>query len=152
MKCLLIETKDKRKFFTQEKNFIQLIEFSKTFDASLSVVDLKEGKLLEIEELASAICDPNYTNNSLYKVLENKSVVDTKNRVETMKIAETIKKYIFQQFEKRNPVSLTELKKKFKKYELSDSALCKHIRKSKIELEKQGYKFVKTNTGEYKPS
>ena len=152
MKCLLIETKDKRKFFTQEKNFTQLIEFSKTFDASLSIVDLEEGKLLDIEELATAICDPNYKSESSYKNLKNEAKVETKNRLEMLKIAETIKRYIYQQFEKRNSVSLRELKKKFKKYELSDSALCNHIRKSKLEFEKQGYKFIKVNTGEYKPS
>lgn len=52
MNCLLIETKDKRKFFTHEKNFIQLIEFSKAFNAEISIVKLEEGSVLELEELA----------------------------------------------------------------------------------------------------
>ena len=60
MKCLLIQTKDKRKFFTHEKNFVQLIEFSKTFGAEISMVKLEEGPILELKELAPAICDPSY--------------------------------------------------------------------------------------------
>ena len=60
MKCLLLETKDKRKFFTHEKNFLQLIEFSRTFNAEISVVKMEQTELLDLKDLAPAICDAHY--------------------------------------------------------------------------------------------
>ena len=57
MKCLMIETKDNRQFFTHEKNFNQLIEFSKFFKAKISVVQIMGADLLSLEELAPALCD-----------------------------------------------------------------------------------------------
>jgi hypothetical protein len=151
MKCLLIETKDKRKFFTHEKNFIQLIEFSKTFNAEISVVKMEGGTVLELEELAPAICDASYKKiNVQYKIIENKSCSEPKTRSEIIKIAEKIQDYIKNQFQRRDSVSLKELKKKFKKYELSDATLCNHIRRTKTNLEKQGIKFQKISAGEYK--
>lgn len=56
MQGLLIETSDKRKFFTHLKNEKQILEFSKIFDAKVSKIKIKNEKVLEIEELVSAIC------------------------------------------------------------------------------------------------
>ena len=154
MKCLLIETKDKRKFFTHEKNFIQLIEFSKTFNAEISTVKLEEGVILELEELAPAICDPGYKKpKTQYEVIEARMTTDNsllRSRSEILKIANRVKKYISDQFKNRNAVSLKQLKNKFKRYKLSDAALCNHIRRMKQELEKEGFQFTKINAGEYK--
>jgi len=41
----MIELKDRRKFFTHPKNLPELIEFSKTFGAELSVVRTCEESL-----------------------------------------------------------------------------------------------------------
>ena len=151
MKCLLIETKDKRKFFTHEKNFIQLIEFSKAFNAEISTVKLEEGVVLELEELAPAICDPGYKKPKVqYEVIETKMAIDARSRSEILRMAERVKKYISEQFRSRNTVSLKELKKKFKRYKLTDAALCNHVRRMKQELEKEGFKFAKISAGQYK--
>ena len=151
MKCLLIETKDKRKFFTHEKNFIQLIEFSKAFNAEISTVKLESGHVLELEELAPAICDSSYKKSDVqYKVIETKMSNGSRSREEILRVAEKVKKYVGEQFQKRNTVSLKDLKNKFKKYELTDAALCNHVRRVKSELEKDGFKFLKIGAGQYK--
>lgn len=151
MKCLLIETKDKRKFFTHEKNFVQLIEFSKTFNAEISVVKVEKGELLDLEELAPAICDAGYKKpTTAYQVIETKLSKNGRARPNILKNAETVKRYIFNQFTSRNSVSLKDLKRKFKKFNLSDPALCNHIRRVKKELEKKGWEFTKIGAGVYK--
>lgn len=151
MKCLLIETKDKRKFFTHEKNFFQLIEFSKTFKAEISTVKLEEGVVLELEELAPALCDPNHKKSkSQYEIIEKKLTADKKTRTSILNIADKVKHYIHTQFEKRNDVSLKELKSKFKKYRLSDATLCNHMRRVKQDWEEKGFSFVKTGAGQYR--
>lgn len=151
MNCLLIETKDKRKFFTHEKNFIQLIEFSKAFNAEISIVKLEEGSVLELEELAPALCDPGYKKPKVqYEVIETKMSTEGRSRTEILRIADKVKKYVNEQFQNRNIVSLKELKKKFKRYKLTDAALCNHVRRVKSELEKEGFKFLKLGAGQYK--
>lgn len=151
MNCLLIETKDKRKFFTHEKYFVQLIEFSKTFSAAISVVSLEKGPVLELEELAPAICDPAYKKPKVqYEVLETKLSNEGRCRPDILKAARKIKKYILNTFLSRGVVSLRELKRKFKKCGLSDAALCNHVRRVKAELKKQGNTIHKVGAGQYK--
>ena len=151
MKCLLIETKDKRKFFTHEKNFVQLIEFSKTFNAEISTVKLEQGKVLELEELAPAICDPGYQKpKAQYKLLETKLATTKRSRTNILKTADKIKKYISDRLRSRNPVSMKELKKKFRRHKLTDAALCNHVRRVKQELEKEGFKLERIGSGAYK--
>lgn len=151
MKCLLIQTKDKRKFFTHEKNYVQLIEFSKAFNAEVSIVKLEQGVVLELEQLAPAICDPSYKKpNAQYEVIETKLATEGRTRTEILKVAGKVKKYVSDEFQKRNSVSLKELKKRFKKHKLTDAALCNHIRRVKQELEKEGFEFEKTGAGTYK--
>lgn len=151
MKCLLIQTKDKRKFFTHEKNYVQLIEFSKAFNAEVSIVKLEQGIVLELEQLAPAICDPSYKKpNAQYEVIETKLATEGRTRTEILKVACKVKKYVSDEFHKRNAVSLKELKKKFKRHRLTDAALCNHVRRVKQELEKDGFKFEKIGAGTYK--
>lgn len=151
MKCLLIETKDRRKFFTHEKNFVQLIEFSKTFNAEVSVVRLEEGPVLELEQLAPAICDPAYKKPKVqYELIETKLTKNHRTRNHILRAAKQIRKYITDKFQTREVVSLKELKRKFKRHKLTDAALCNHIRRVKEELATQGYKLVKVGAGKYR--
>lgn len=152
MKCLLIETKDKRKFFTYEKNFPQLIEFSKTFNAQMSIVQLDKGLILELEELAPAICNPEYQKSySEYEVIEKKTKATNK-RPNILNIAKSVSSFVFNEFQTKKSISLKTLKIKFKQYNLSDSALCNHIRRVKKQMESQGFKFIKIGAGEYECS
>lgn len=151
MRCLLIETKDKRKFFTHEKNFVQLIEFSKAFNAQISTVKLEEGTILELEELAPAICDPSYKKSDVqYKILETKLSKENRSRKDILKAATLIKKYVESKFFTRETVSIKELQKKFKKYEFTDAAMRNHIKKIMLDLENKGFRFEKIAVGTYK--
>ncbi len=58
--CLMIKTKDKRKFFTAEENYLPLLEFSKLFKAEMSIVKVRDAEILDLEQLAPALCDANY--------------------------------------------------------------------------------------------
>jgi hypothetical protein len=148
MKCLLIETKDKRKFLTHEKNFAQLIEFSKQFKANISLVKTTSSEILELEELAPAICDATYKKNNIeYQIIEDKITCINSNKVKTSdKIQASLKKQLL----KRKSVSLKALKTKYKNFNLSDAALCNIYKKTRESLEQEGYRVVKTGAGEYK--
>ena len=151
MKCLLIETKDKKRFVTHEKYLHQLIEFSKTFGATISVVDAEGVTPLVIEDLVPAICDQNYkTQHFKYKILETKLKKEKKDRKKMLQTASKIQEYIYEKFTKKETVSLKELKKQFKKQELSDAALCNHVRRTKETLEKEGFAIQKIRGGMYR--
>lgn len=68
--CLMIETKDKRNFFTHKKNYMPLIEFAKTFKAQISVVKTNEAELLDLVDLSSAICNPYYKQKANFEIVE----------------------------------------------------------------------------------
>lgn len=150
MQCLLIETNDNRKFFTHEKNYGQLIEFSKAFNAQISTVKIEKGPVLELEELAPAICDPTFTKqNYKYEIIETKNPRRTRGKT-NQEASILITKYIEERFTSNKEVSLKDLKNKFKNYNISDATLRNHFRKTKTELESKGYKFEKVKVGTYK--
>lgn len=149
MKCLLIETKDKRKFFTHEKNFIQLIEFSKAFNAEISTVKIDKPPILELEELAPAICDANYKKcNVEYSIIENK--LQECEKIENLSVSKQIRNYILEQFKNKNIVSLASVKKHFESQTISDASIYNHMRQARVELQKQGYSVVKERAGHYR--
>lgn len=151
MKCLLIETSDKRKFITHEKYLPQLIEFSKTFDATVSIINADDVEILKIEDLVSVICDQNYKNNKFkYEILETKIKKETRDRRKMLSAASKIQKHLRDKFLDKEVVSLKETKKKFKKLELSDAATCNHIRRVKERLEKEGCRIQKVGGGMYR--
>lgn len=144
-KCLMIKTQDHRQFFTEEDNYIPLIEFSKTFKAEISVVRLVEPtQLLNLAELAPAICDHNYKTIEIpqYELVEVKLPTQNRPRQNILKIAAKIQKFIHDRLKTGKTISLAELKQRYAE-ELSVPALCNHIRKAKADLEKQGHRIVK---------
>lgn len=145
MKCLMIETKDKRVFFTNKNNFVQLSEFIKVFKPSVFLVDMKKGELLEIEKLANLLCDTEYKkqNNVYYEVIKEVKVEQGRqSKSKTQKIREFIKKELVN----NKTISLKKIKSKFKDYGLSDSTYYNQIKAAKIELEEKGFKFLKIRT------
>jgi hypothetical protein len=151
MQCLLIETKDNRQFLTHEKNFIQLIEFSKHFKANISLVKIDNGEILDLEQLAPAICNSNYKKNKIdYKVIETKMKC-SKRKIITSNSTK-VQKEIKNKFLQREIVSLKEIKKIFKKLNLTDATLCNHMKKVREDLCKEGYSFVKLGAGKYRIS
>src|SRR5688572_11083080 len=115
--CLMIKTKDRRKFFTHEKNFIQLLEFSKMFKAEVSVVAVKEAEVLDLEQLAPAFCDATFVQPQPAEltILEVKLSQNRRNRRAILKSAKKITAYITKKFDSGDVVFLKELTRKFKK-------------------------------------
>ena len=149
-RCLMIKTKDNRKFFTHEKNFPQLIEFSKTFHAEISVVRVQEAPIMDLAELAPAICDSNYVAQEPdYELVKVVLPTAKKSRAKILEVAKKVRAYIYIKFSKDEKVSLKDLKRHFKRYELSTPALCNHIRRVRKELENAGVKICKIAAGTY---
>ena len=77
IKCLLLETSDKKRFFTLTKNYKQLIEYCKTFNAKMFVVkaEISRAQILELAKLVPALCDKNYKCKQIdFTVLETKKI------------------------------------------------------------------------------
>ena len=111
--CLMLKTKDQRTFFTYEKNYIPLLEFSRLFKAEISIVSVQEAEVLDLSELAPAICDVSYTQTPPIglSVIEIKSCVQ--NRQKILKSAKKIADFIENLFKSGDVVCLKELKLKF---------------------------------------
>jgi hypothetical protein len=71
----MIETKDDRKFLTYQKNYKYLIEYVKTFNAKLYVVNIdKNQQVLDLNKLVPALCDKNYKIKKFnFEIVEAKS-------------------------------------------------------------------------------
>jgi hypothetical protein len=73
VKCLMIETSDKKKFFTLVGNQRQLKEYCLAFNAKMFVVkaEIKKSQVMNIPRLVAALCDK--SNEGLkadYKVVK----------------------------------------------------------------------------------
>jgi len=64
IKCLLLETKDKKKYFTLVGNSKHLKEYCRTFGAKMMVVkaELEKSNVLDLDKLVPALCDKNHEN------------------------------------------------------------------------------------------
>jgi hypothetical protein len=153
--CLMITTKDRRQFFTHEKNYVQLLEFSKLFKAEISVVNVQQAEVLDLAQLAPAFCDANYTpeKRPKFEVLEVK-VAHRKhrNRQDILRMAQSIRASILRAFRRGEVVSLQKLRKKYAKHDLTLACLCNHVTQARKELEQMGYQVVKVGGGKYQMS
>lgn len=148
--CLMIRTNDRKKLFTHEKNLPQLIEFSKAFNAEISIVQISnEKEILELEELAPALCEKRSQSQTEYEVVEIK-LKPRENRQTVLKRARYIKNTIRRNLIKGKVVSLKDLSKKYKKYKVTTACLCNHFKQTRQELEREGCVFVKVGGGKYK--
>ena len=148
--CLMICTNDRKKLFTHEKNLPQLIEFSKVFNAEISIVQISnEKEILDLEELAPALCEKRSQNQTEYELIEIK-LKPRESRQTVLKRARHIKNTIKRNLIKGKIVSLKDLSKKYKKYKVTNACLCNHFKQIRQELERQGYIFAKVGGGKYK--
>lgn len=76
MKCLMIETKDNKKFLTHNKNYKHVIEYAKAFNAKIYSVKInKDQKILDLGKLVIALCDKNYKIKSFdFEIIETKLI------------------------------------------------------------------------------
>lgn len=77
MKCLLLETNDKKKFFTLISNHKQLKEYCRAFSARMYIVkaEINKSEVLDLPKLVPALCDKNYKCRKIdFEILENKKI------------------------------------------------------------------------------
>jgi hypothetical protein len=142
----MIETRDHRKFFTHQKNFIQLIEFANTFDAQVSVVRVEEADILDLAPLAEAISNPEYDGNGNFQVLELK--IPSPQHQPRPKNPEQIKKYVVELFLTGRIVDQAEVLELFKT-QTSYNAVATTLHKIRKELQDSGHKIQKIGAGRY---
>ena len=165
VKCLLLKTKDDRQFFTPTENFRQLIEFSRTFGAEISVIRSTAENLpiLQLDELAPAICnkeyhppkigdieilEPSVTEDIIDQYVEKTSRKKTirKSRKE---MAEQIREHIRKTLLDGKIIDVRSLAKKFSEFHLNIVTFSNHIRYMRDLLKKEGYNVVRIGVGQY---
>ena len=150
--CLLLRTKDKRCFLTNEKHLDTLTEFAKTFKVEVFIVELKEKtKILGLKTLATAICDQTQNYDVQHTKLEKLYPVNNKrSRKDILQEAGRIQKFILTRFTSGKKLSLKELKEKYKNCNLTDACLCQHMAKVRNNLSRKGHNFEKLGAGVYR--
>jgi hypothetical protein len=148
MQCLMLETKDQRRFFTHKRFLPNLVEFCRTFDSEISVVKLKEkAEVLDLVELAPAICDANYNQEADYEIVEEK--ISRKNR-KPVRTSDAVRQYVRDRFSSGDTVELQQVAQHFKDLNVGLSSFCKHIAYVRNAMEKEGHQFVKMGGGKYR--
>jgi len=143
-KCLLLQTKDKRQFFTDPKNYHDLLEFSDNFGAQLSMVTVDNPVVLTLNELAPAICSSDVKYSAEFKI---EKPIKIRMKTDT---AQKIRQYIRNSFLKKEVVSLQGIAGKFKYLNLTLACFCQHITKVRDLLVNEGHSFIKIGGGKYK--
>jgi hypothetical protein len=70
--CLMLETSDKKKFFTPKRNYNKILEFANSFNCEISTVQLEEGEVLDLIPLAAAISTEQCCKRAKFEVVELK--------------------------------------------------------------------------------
>lgn len=73
IKCLLLETKEKKKIFTLIKNKKHLKEYCAAFGAKMFVVtaEIEKSKIMSLQKLVPALCDKNHEGSRAeFKILK----------------------------------------------------------------------------------
>jgi hypothetical protein len=146
----LIKTKDGRRLLTHEKNLPSLIEFAKTFKVEIYLVEPEENQtILELKPLTSAICSSDNSDPPKYRKIERVFPKSKRTRKTILADAQKIDRYIQKRLTTGKPVSLKELKKKYKEHKLTDACLCNHLTVVRKLLSAQGHTFRKIAAGTY---
>lgn len=149
--CLMIETQDKQIFFTHEKNYNFLIEFSKACGAEISVVKVKEANVLDLIKLAPAICNtPSSLKKPEFEIIEFKISKPKKDRSRMLRNAQKIRQHIKDILLSGNIIRLSDVSKKFKQYNLTLACFCNHLKAARDELTKHGHVVKRIKHGEYR--
>ena len=156
-KCLLIQTKDNRKFFTHEKNFNQLIEFANTFGAQISIVHLEHGDILDLSPLAVAMSDERYNKPSKFTVLEKKAagqivatlpIASISEKVPQRQDAVSLRAYMKGRLESGEVVDIKMVATHFPNF--TTKSISAYLTKIKRDLAQRGNVVTKLSTGRYR--
>jgi hypothetical protein len=147
MKCLMLSTKDNKKFFTDKKNLPELLEFSKLFGIEISEVKIQDAEILELDQLAIAFCVGNFSKKPLFEVTEIKNPKSKKTRDNILSQAKQIKSFIKEEFLKGNPVCIQSVMQEFGN--VTRACICMHLRTIIKELTAMGENINKIKHGIY---
>jgi hypothetical protein len=152
--CLLVKMPDNRHFFTEIDNLPQLIEFSKSQNAEVSVVKPRqEVKLLNLSDFAKSLCDPNYNLiNPQYDLIEQQIGLMNAGKTPRQRLlaqAQEIRTYIESSVLSGKSISLQNLEEKFEEYNLGEAAIRKHMTFVRMKLAKSGKAVDKIGIGTY---
>jgi hypothetical protein len=145
----MIELKDKRKFFTDKKHYPQLVEFSKAFDAEMSIVRTDE-EVVDLVSLANVVCDDSVNiKRPSFEILEPLVPRVNRCRSKMRHDAKIIRRWIKRQLLAGRPVKLSDLAQRYKRYNLSLACFCNHFTAVRKQLQEEGYAIQKIKRGEY---
>ena len=148
-RCLMVKTKDNHTFFTHQRYYPQLVQFSNIFGAEISVVTAKNADVLDLIELAPAICTKSYSPRPEIEILETKITIQRRKRIKLLKHSKHIRQHIEDQLRNGDPVSLKTLNKRFSRYHVTSACLCNHLRIVREQLQKDGLNIQKIGNGVY---
>ena len=144
---LMIETKDKRKFFTYRENLPQLIEFSKTFNAEISVVRTDEAPL-DMLSLAENICGNDCKiHKPNFEIVEVKIGKNSKNKHQHK--SKIIKNFIQKKILAGKPMCLRELSERYEKYQLDNTTIYNYLTSVRKKLANDGFPTERVSRGVY---
>jgi hypothetical protein len=149
----MIKTKDKRRFFTHENHYPDLIQFSQAMGAEISVVKTEENFILDISELPTAICSQNYVSPNNYELLETTPIkyqpVKSSKRQNMLRLAKEVREFIKIELINNGTISHKKIQREFQKYDLSYARICNYLKLVCDELIDAGYVIKHIKRGEY---
>lgn len=141
-KCILIKTKDNKRFFTHKNNLETVRKFCEAIEAEIFFATTDVKNILNTKKLTIAMCNADYKSPDEFKILEKiENIKNSKSSIST-----DIRSYIQESFFNGKMVSLKSIKNEFKDYKLSNPSLCNHISKVRKDLSIKGFVFEKTGT------
>lgn len=147
MKCLMLSTKDNKKFFTHKKNLPELLEFSKLFGIEISEVKSENAEILELDQLAEAFCVGNFSKKPVFDFIEIKNPKSKKSRDNILSQAKQIKAFIKEEFLKGNSVCIQSVMAKFNN--VTRACICMHLKNIIKEFTTMGETINKVKHGIY---
>ena len=147
--CLLILTKDNKKIFTSKKNLKKLKEYAKIFIAEISVVQVKEAEIMDLDEVASIIVEDKKVKSDSVEYTVISTEHEKKQRTKILNTAAKIKSFIKKEFVSGHKVSVNNVLEKFKKEEITNACVCMHLKSVREELIAAGIEIEKIKHGVY---
>jgi hypothetical protein len=165
--ALLIRLKDKREYLVPQDNLLQLIEFTKTFEAEIHRVNVKDrwDAVLKLDQLPEALCnmqyklDVPYTDLGRIVPLGSKPTVENKvpppigleyTRQTVRQRRSAIRSAIRERFLAMETVSLNDLCDEFEDQNTSRSSMTNHLSQVRNRLSEEGYTVQRVAVGSYR--
>jgi hypothetical protein len=76
----MLETPDKKKFFTPKRNYNKILGFANSFNYEISTVKLEKGEVLDLTSLAAAISSEQSCKRAKFEIVKSKKSRKRKRR------------------------------------------------------------------------